>query len=127
MIERGATTIWEMWHGIDEHGVPNGSLNHVNLGAVLSFLHRYVAGIRTLDDGPGYRRFRIQPVLGGDLTWVRAAHDCPYGRVESSWRIEGNRFLLDVVVPPGTTAEVCLPDGRREDAAPGRSRYECAI
>jgi len=43
MVDRGATTMWEEWDGVDEHGVPHGSLNHYSKGAVATFLHRYVA------------------------------------------------------------------------------------
>ena len=53
MIDRGATTVWERWNGVDADGVPHESLNHYTKGAVVSFLHRYVAGIELLDDGPG--------------------------------------------------------------------------
>ena len=49
MIDRGATTIWEHWEGIDEDGVPHESLNHYSKGAVISFLHRYVAGLQRLE------------------------------------------------------------------------------
>ena len=51
MIDRGATTVWERWDGIRPDGTPFESLNHYSKGAVVSFLHRYVAGIRLLDDG----------------------------------------------------------------------------
>jgi alpha-L-rhamnosidase len=126
MIDRGATTIWESWDGADQHGVPNaslgvGSLNHYSKGAVISFLHRYMAGIQMLDDGPAYRRFRVAPQPGGGISWARAAHDSPYGRIESFWRIDGGELVLQVVVPPGTTAEVFLPDGQRFEALPGRT------
>jgi len=123
MIDRGATTIWESWSGIDADGTPHLSLNHYSKGAVVTFLHRYVAGIQLLDDGPGYRRFRIAPRPGGGLTTARAAHDSPYGCIESSWRLRDDRFSLTVTVPPGTSAEVLLPDGHRFDAQPGTSHY----
>ena len=57
MIDRGATTVWERWNGVDADGVPHESLNHYSKGAVISFLHRYVAGIQLLE--PGYRHFRV--------------------------------------------------------------------
>ena len=83
MVERGATTVWESWEGIDAEGVPHDSLNHYSKGAVVSFLHRYVAGIQLLDGEPAYRHFRVAPVApGGGLTWAEAVHDSPYGRIE---------------------------------------------
>ncbi|SEE56283.1 family 78 glycoside hydrolase catalytic domain [Jiangella alba] len=122
MIDRGATTIWEQWNGIDKTGTPNASLNHYSKGAVVSFLHRYTAGIRMLDSAPAYRRFMIEPRPGGGITSAQATHDSPYGRIRSSWRVDGERFSLDVTVPPGTTAEVRLPDGRTFEARPGHHR-----
>ena len=70
MVERGATTVWEAWDGIDEDGVAHDSLNHYSKGAVISFLHRYVAGIQPIDDEVAYRRFRIAPRPGGGITWA---------------------------------------------------------
>lgn len=133
MIDRGATTIWEHWSGIDDDGVPLsdagagvGSLNHYSKGAVASFLHRYVAGIQ-LGDEPAYRHFRIAPQHGGGLTSARAAHDSPYGRIETSWNVHGDLFVLDVSIPTGTTATICLPDGQTFDADPGTARHMCTI
>jgi alpha-L-rhamnosidase len=121
MIDRGATTVWERWNGIDADGNPYESLNHYSKGAVISFLHRYVAGIALLDSpGPAYRQFRIEPRPGGGITWAQAEHDSPYGRIESSWRVDGETFELDVTVPPGTTAEVVLPDGSERTVVSGR-------
>ncbi|WP_116948281.1 family 78 glycoside hydrolase catalytic domain [Jiangella endophytica] len=132
MIDRGATTIWEHWSGIGADGQPNaptgvGSLNHYSKGAVISFLHRYVAGIRLLDDPPAYRRFLIAPRPGGGLTWARAGHLSPYGPIRVEWRTEGSRFTLDLTVPPGTAADVSLPDGRRHTAHPGETRFRCTM
>ena len=122
MIDAGANTIWENWEGIDaEDGV--GSLNHYSKGAVITFLHRYVAGIRPDEDAPGYRRFRIEPVPGGGLASAGAALDGPYGRIESVVDAVGSDFDLRVTVPPGTGATVVLPDGTRHDVGPGAATF----
>jgi alpha-L-rhamnosidase len=119
MIDRGATTIWEHWEGVDEDGHPHASLNHYSKGAVISFLHEYVAGIRLIDDGPGYRRFRVVPVPGGGITWAEAGHDSPYGRIEASWSIAGHDFELRVRVAPNTMADVELPNRETRTIGPG--------
>jgi alpha-L-rhamnosidase len=124
MIERGATTIWEMWDGVDENGKPHFSLNHFSLGSVISFMHTHVAGIRLDRNSPAYRRFRVAPVPGGGLTWARARLESPYGPIESAWSLTSDAQLkLQVTVPPGTAAEVRLPDGRVETAGPGRWQF----
>ena len=127
MVVRGATTVWELWEGVDDEGVGHESLNHYSKGAVISFLHRYVAGIDLLDDGPAYRRFRVQPRPGGGLTWAEAVHDSPLGRLESSWRIDGRRLRLIVTVPPGAAADVVLPDGAAARQGPGTREYESGL
>ena len=123
MLERGATTMWERWNGVDADGNAHESLNHYSKGAVASFLHRYVGGLRPLS--PGYRTFEVRPRPGGGLTWARTRHDSPYGLIDVSWSLDGTGFTLDVEVPGGATARVVLPDGSETDAAPGRHRFSC--
>jgi alpha-L-rhamnosidase len=124
MLERGATTVWELWEGIDDDGGAHESLNHCSKGAVIDFLHRYIAGLQSTDEGPGYRRFRVAPRPGAGLTWAEATHDSPYGRIEVSWRQHGDVIRLRVGVPPGTSAEVVLPDGRRAEIGSGTALFE---
>jgi alpha-L-rhamnosidase len=121
MIDKGATTIWESWDG-EQAGMVS-SLNHYSKGAVISFLHRYVAGIRGSDDDPGYRRFRVQPVLDARLDWAEATHESPYGLIESSWRKTGLEVELVVTVPAGSSAEIVMPDGKTYEQFPGTTTY----
>lgn len=44
--------------------------------------------------------------------------------VSVAWSVEGQVFTVDVVVPPGTLAEVVLPDGTEiEVTESGRHRF----
>ncbi len=117
MVDRGASTIWEEWGGVDADGVPHASLNHYGKGAVISFLHRYVAGLQLLE--PGFRRFRVAPRPGGGITWARAHHDAPYGRIAVHWTLDGITMTFTVDVPAGTTAQVQLPGGNETTLKPG--------
>ena len=121
MVDRGATTVWEEWEGVDGHGVPHASLNHYSKGAVAAFLHRYVAGLRP--SSPGYRTFEVRPRPGGGITSATARHISPFGPIEVSWRLRGRSMELDVLVPPGTTASVILPGAAPVPAVPGRHRW----
>ena len=117
MVESGATTIWENWEGLDSNG--SGSLNHYSKGVVVSFLHRYIAGLRPLVGSPAYRSFEVRPVLGGGITHAEARLLSPYGPIETSWNLEGDSFFVRVSVPPGTQAQVTLPDGKTMTWDPG--------
>ncbi|GCD89970.1 family 78 glycoside hydrolase catalytic domain [Nocardioides sp. LS1] len=125
MIDRGATTVWERWEGVDADGVPHESLNHYSKGAVIGFLHRYVVGLQRLE--PTWRTFRVRPMPGGGLTSASAEHESPHGRVAAAWRIEHDELVLDVTVPAGCSAEVVLPDGTSTTAGPGDHRLRATV
>ncbi|MHC3469475.1 family 78 glycoside hydrolase catalytic domain [Streptomyces sp. 7R007] len=124
-VDMGATTVWERWDSM----LPDGSVhpgemtsfNHYALGAVADWMHRTIAGLAPA--APGYRRLLIRPRPGGGLTWARAAHDTPYGRVETGWRVEGTSLAVDLLVPPGVTALVDLPDTPPTEVGPGRHSF----
>ena len=117
MVDRGATTVWEEWEGIDDDGVAHASLNHYSKGAVISFLHQYVAGLQIIK--PAYRRFRVAPHPGGGITSAHTHHDSPHGRVEIAWSIADGTGTIDITVPDGTTSDLHLPDGHHESLDPG--------
>ncbi|XVQ06680.1 family 78 glycoside hydrolase catalytic domain [Spirillospora sp. CA-255316] len=125
VIDNGGTTFWEAWNGIAPNGTTNLALNMPTRASVVEFLHGHVAGVRLDDEVPAYRRFRVAPQPGGGLTWAEVRYESPYGRIEAAWRIEDGRFSLDVTVPPGTTADVELPDGSRTQAGPGSHTFAC--
>jgi len=121
MVDRGATTMWEEWDGVDEHGLPHGSLNHYSKGAVATFLHRYVAGLRST--APGYRTFEVWPRPGGGISSAMTRHIGPFGPIEVAWSLGNGSMTLDVLVPAGATASVVLPGGKQRVVEPGRHRW----
>lgn len=129
-VGMGATTIWERWDSMLPDGTVNPgdmtSFNHYALGAIAGFMHRVVAGLDTA--APGGTALRIAPRPGGGLTHASASHDGPLGLASSSWRREGTRFTLNVVVPVGATASIELPDGSTVDDVPaGRHSFTCTV
>lgn len=121
MIDRGATTLWERWEGIDQDGAPHDSLNHYSKGAVVSFLHRYVAGLRPT--APGYRTFEVRPRLGGGLTHATASLQAPDGLIRVGWRRSGSEFQLEVSVPTGTVSTIVLPSGATHVVTTGDHQF----
>ena len=124
-VTMGATTIWERWDSMLPDGSINSgdmtSFNHYALGAVADWLHRSVAGLAPA--APGYRRIEVAPRPGGGLTSVRAAHETAYGRAEVGWKRDGGELTVDVLVPPGTTATVRLPENDWPARSIGSGRY----
>lgn len=110
-ISMGATTIWERWDAITPDGELNDhgmtSLNHYALGSVVAWLYGTVAGLEAT--APGWRRIRVAPQLGGDLTHARASHETVLGLAAAGWRIKSGAITVDVTVPEGAEAEVTLP------------------
>jgi alpha-L-rhamnosidase len=120
-VKQGATTIWERWDGIKPDGsfqdASMNSFNHYAYGAIGEWLYRVVAGIEADPTEPGYKRILIQPQPGGQLTYVSAAHDSMYGRIESKWMLEDDDFQLAVTIPPNTEGIVHLLAQSVEDIA----------
>jgi alpha-L-rhamnosidase len=118
-VKQGATTIWERWDGIRPDGsfqdASMNSFNHYAYGAIGEWLYRVVAGIEVDQAEPGYKRIRIQPQPGGQLTYASASLDSMYGRIESKWRYEDEYFQLAVTIPPNTEGIVHLPAQAVED------------
>jgi alpha-L-rhamnosidase len=121
-VEQGATTIWERWNSYTKDkgfgGEQNAQMNsfaHYAFGAVCEWMFSQLAGIQT--DGPGYKRIIIRPTVPSPgsnpdqkpIDWVRAYYDSIHGRIASAWKLEGDRFTLDVTIPANTTATVYVP------------------
>jgi alpha-L-rhamnosidase len=111
MLERGATTFWEEWEGVDEHGVAHASLNHYSKGAVVGFLYSHVAGLRQDPGSAGWQHFTVAPLIGGGLTHASATLHTARGPISASWRREGDQLTVTVSVPEGAPATARLPGG----------------
>ncbi len=120
-IAHGATTLWENWNGMGSH-------IHPMFGSVCAWFFQYLAGIKPDPRVPGFRRFIVQPVCPPGLTFVKAHHLSPYGRIESTWRRDNKRFALDITVPVGSTATIYFPHSDvkaiRESGRPAASLPE---
>lgn len=110
MIEKGATTIWELWNS-DTEGPGMNSRNHFAFGSVAEWMQRYLGGIDLDPSVPGYRKFLIRPQVGGPLSFARAEYDSHYGTIRSGWTRSGSGYTVRVSVPVNTTARVVLPRG----------------
>ena len=109
MIEKGATTIWELWNGDTADPAMNSGNHVMQIGDLNVWLYEYLGGIRADPEAPGFRRTIVRPYPVAGLQFVRASHRSLYGLVATDWRRENGALLLDVTVPPNTTATVYVP------------------
>ena len=113
-IRQGATTTWEEWDGQHSH-------NHPMYGGCLTWFPRRLAGINIAADGAGYKRFEVRPVPTQGLDSVYYSQRTVQGTVSSRVVSSGGRLRqLEVVVPVGSTASVCLPAGAEKVRESGR-------
>jgi len=121
MVERGATTIWELWNGDSANPAMN-SQNHIMLlGDLLTWFYEDLAGIAPAS--PGFKTIRMRPSFPVGLDHVQASYHTPYGMVSSEWKRDGDKLYWDVSVPPNTKALVHLPSGHEESIGSGQYHY----
>ncbi|HEY3923127.1 MAG TPA: family 78 glycoside hydrolase catalytic domain [Acidothermaceae bacterium] len=132
MVANGATTIWERWDGwTTEYGFHNprmNSFNHYALGSVAEWMHRYVAGITPMRDGPGWRHCLVRPHPDPRLSWVAASHQTTTGEFSVRWDYEAPQFELSVRVPPHARATIAMP-GQEEttEIGPGSHNFRTEL
>jgi len=118
-ITKGATTIWERWDGLKPDGTFQdkgmNSFNHYAYGAIGDWLYRVIAGLDIDEQNPGYKHIIIRPHPGGGLTHTKARHESLYGPVESGWRLAEQKMIVNVEIPPNTTATIRLPKAKLSD------------
>ena len=112
-VKMGATTIWERWDGQKPDSsfqTPGmNSFNHYAYGAIGDWMYRNITGLDTYDEGPGYKKIRIMPHTGGNLSYASAELETGYGKLSVYWKISDGKLSMDIEIPANTTATVFIP------------------
>ena len=121
-VKQGATTVWERWNSYSkEDGFGHqemNSFNHYSYGSVVEWMYKYMVGIASDPEMPGFQNTILQPTLDtGDqynseerINRVNGSYDSYYGVIESNWTSdEGELSSYEAVVPANTTATLYLP------------------
>lgn len=142
-VKAGGTTIWERWDSLRPDGSVNitdlsgkksdeesnggmVSFNHYANGAVGDWLYKRLLGIEPTSGG--YKTFKIQPILGGDIKNASGSVQTPYGIASLAWSINDNQdFTLDFHVPVSTECTVILPDMTRKTYKSGHHLATCKL
>ncbi|MFM0339083.1 family 78 glycoside hydrolase catalytic domain [Paraburkholderia fungorum] len=134
-ISKGATTMWERWDGIRPDGSfqnkAMNSFNHYAYGSVGEWMYQNIAGIRAMT--PGFQRFVVKPVPGGQVNSANVRFESGYGPIAVRWNEGSDNAQLFVSIPVNTSAEIWVrnkggsvqSDGARFiRPEPGYSVYE---
>jgi alpha-L-rhamnosidase len=107
MIERGATTLWELWQ--EKTGPSMNSQDHAMFGSVGAWFYNALGGINLSPGSAGYQHIRIAPQAVEDLRWASASLETIRGMVSSSWSHSPGLITLDVAIPVNSDAQVVIP------------------
>jgi alpha-L-rhamnosidase len=85
------------------------SFNHYAYGAIGDWMYRNITGLDTYEEGAGYKKIRILPHTGGNLSYASAGLETGYGKVSVYWKVNNGNFSMDVEIPSNTTAAIFIP------------------
>lgn len=109
MIEKGATTIWELWNG-DTADPAMNSANHVMLlGDLIIWYYEDLAGIKNAPGSIAFKQLYMEPKFPEGLNYVNASFKSVYGIIKSEWKKENDSFSWNISIPGNSSAIIKLP------------------
>ena len=111
MIEKGATTIWELWNGDTADPAMNSGNHIMLLGDLLVWMYGDLAGIRQSPGSCAYKELDMSLCMPEELNHVHATYNTPYGKVSSEWTRTDEGISWEVDIPANTTARIHIPSG----------------
>jgi alpha-L-rhamnosidase len=117
MLENGATTLWERWELMTGGGM--NSHNHPMLGAVGSWLYRWVAGLALDEPDGGPPRFIIRPPLTGPVMSARATLQTAWGEAAVAWTRKDGRMRVEARIPWNCSAKIYLGENGAHELESG--------
>jgi len=114
MVEKGATSIWELWNSDTEPPDQMNSRNHFALGSVGEWYYAYLTGIRPDTEEPGFKHVIISPMPIDGLLWAEGKTETPYGPLWCYWQKDDRGLKIEVSIPTNTSATIKIPVGALE-------------
>lgn len=109
MIEKGATTIWELWNGDAANPMMNSGNHQMLLGDLLIWYYEYLAGIKSDSKEVAFRKVIMNPYFPEGLGFVDASLETKYGQVKSSWKKTAAGLEWNITIPANASADVYFP------------------
>ena len=95
MKDRGATTLWETWNGMESH-------EHPMFGACARQLFTSILGIGQAEDTAGYQNLIICPQIPKKMQFASGSIQTENGTISVSWRKEAGKIHFEILLPEGT-------------------------
>ena len=75
------------------------SFNHYAYGSVADWIYEQAAGIRVVEEHPGFEKAWIQPKPGDQLEWLGASIETRHGKISSRWTHTDGAIRYEIVTP----------------------------
>ena len=125
-VNRGATTIWEHWDGMNEDGdfwsTDMNSFNHYAYGSVCAWMYRTMCGICPVESDAAYKVIKYAPIANKDIGHANASVKTRNGEISSSWVYEGDTVRYTLTLPEGVIAQVNI-DGNTSEVGAGTHTF----
>lgn len=124
-VKMGATTMWELWDGVNPDGSFNryemNSFNHYSYGSIGGWVYHDLLGIDYLE--PGYKKAKIAPRFIKGIPEMLGYIDTVYGVISVKASCIDGRYDFTIDIPANITAEVALPEREAEILGSGTYNF----
>jgi alpha-L-rhamnosidase len=84
------------------------SYNHYAYGAVADWIYRFAAGVDASPLDAGFHTVVLHPVFDARLSPLEFSYASSYGKIKSSWTVNGKTAEWNVTLPANTTGRLEL-------------------
>lgn len=99
-----ATTLWEILPVCDDNAdiTAKQSHSHPMQAGYDVWFYEDLAGIRPVENYPGFKAILFDPLWRIDLDWVKAEFESRYGLIVSNWSKNDSRIEWKIRIPAGS-------------------------
>jgi alpha-L-rhamnosidase len=92
------------------------SYNHYAYGSVIDWIYTAAAGIKPLEDYPGFEQVKIAPMPDKRLKWLSVSFETKYGAIRVKWIYKDKAIRYEITTPSPTSIVI---DGKEKSVKPG--------
>ena len=105
-VNKGATTMWEHWDGIDENddfwSAEMNSFNHYAYGSVFDWIFENSVGIKRIKEG--LKEIEISPKIDYRFGFIKSSYKYKNKEITIEWKKEDGKYVCEVYLSKGVNA-----------------------